>query len=463
MISHACPIIVLDDQRDELWHVSHGLASCGLPVMSHLVIDGSLEWTPPEPYSGIRLLITDLHILGPTQTKPQQYVSALIGFIKKLVRPTSYLIVFWSNYGDESEDAWSLLTQRLPPELRAFAFRVLHKELAKSAADEDESVSSPAREELREKITAILSSFPQLQALMDWEASVSQAAAETTNGLLRILPKAGVSIENPAHVRAVLARMAQEALGSPYAPQAPVKGLTQALIPILQDALERNNKPSHERLKSFLDIQNGNRIELPHANLKPLLNDFFIHSENDGSGPLDRGAVVRLGTDYLETELLRDVGLMDAAGDWREAVCREFYKGSAGWESAKDKDVGMQAKEALTPSNVYAVELSAVCDHAQDKQRTQRFLFALFVPSASSTPNFVKGKRGAHDAIYVTPEITLDGMRGQLLISCRIFLAKPYKSPVAGICITRLRKDVVDELSHHYATHMRRPGKIAFF
>ena len=201
---------------------------------------------------------------------------------------------------------------------------------------------------------------------------------------------------------------------------------------------------------------------MPHADLKPLLNDFFIHSEDDGSGPLDRGAVVRFDTGYLEQGLLQDVGLMDEAGDWREAVCREFY---SGWKTDKDKEAGKQAKQALQAENVYAVELSAVCDHAQNKQRTQRFLFALFVPSAVGNTPFFHIKKGtvAHDAIYVTPEITLNAVSGRLLISCRVFLAKPYKSAVAGTCVTRLRKDVVDELAHHYATHMRRPGKIAFF
>lgn len=459
MISHACPVIVLDDDREELWHISHGLAYCGLPVMSHLVIEGQLERVPDKPHSGVRILFTDLHILGPTQTKPEVYVGALIKFIKALVHPSSYLIVFWSNYSEDSEEAWNLLKQRLPVALHPFAFRVLPKELAENAADEDEGVAKPARDELLKSIEAIFKEYPQLQALMDWEASVSQAAAETTNELLRILPKGNAKIENPAHVRNVLARMAQEALGYPYAHQAPVRGLTQALIPIVQDFLERNADPSQERLCAFLDIQNAKQIKLPHTDLNPLLNDFFIHSESDGSVPLDRGAVVRFTMDYLEQGLSQDIGLMDQAGDWRESVCREFY---IGWKNDKDRDIGKQTKQALISKNVYAVELSALCDHAQDKQRTQRFLFALFVPSVPNS-HFLNGEmQAAHGAIYVTPEITLENVRGRLLISCRIFLAKPYQTAVAGACVTRLRKDVVDELSHHYATHMRRPGIIQF-
>ncbi len=458
MIEQACPVIVLDDDRGELWNVSHGLGFCGFPVMPHLVRAGKLERTPDSPYSGVRLLFTDLHLLGPAQSKPEQYIGALISFIKKLVKPSAYVIVFWSNYVNEAEDAWKILSSRIDASIRPLAYRALSKDLAKAACDDDESVSAPAREELRKSLKDVVSSFPHLQALMTWEASVSKAASETTCDLLRLLPKGGASLDNPDHVRAVLARMAQEALGYPYGPTAAVKGLTQALLPIVQDWLER--RALHEKdLTNFLSIRDDKKIELPTTQLSALLNDFFIHAEGDVTGPFDRGAVVRFEDAYLEAPdgFARDVGPSSTEPDWREVVCGEFC---INWRTIKDLEAGQNAKKSLKPELVFAVELSAICDHAQDKPRTQRFLLGVFIPT--DTKGFT-GKQLANEAIYTTPEITIGGINGRLLVSCRVFLTRPYRQMFAGIAVTRLRKDVVDELSHHYATHMRRPGKIAFY
>lgn len=462
MISHACPIVVLDDVRQELWEVAHGLGACGLPVMPHLVSDGKLERPPEQPHAGIRLLFTDLHLLGPTQSKPELYVSALINFIKQLISPSTYLIVFWSNFSDEANEAWNLLSARIPADLKPFGFDVLSKVDAKNAASDDPAVSEPATKKILDSVAAIIQKYPQLKAVMEWEARVSMSAAETTNDLVKTLKNAGVEFQNQNDVRAVMARMAQEVLGYPHAPKTPTKGLVNALLPIVQDWLERDATRGH--LDAFLNISNATKIELPNTDLIPLLNDFFIHAEQGNLTVLDRGSVVRLMEAYLcdKDGLSRDVGLMEKVGNWKEAVCREF---AHGWNETEGEQ-REQTMGALDAKNVCAVELSADCDHAQNKQRTQRFLFALFVPSNAQKPFYQKRqgeRRGANDSIYVTPEITLENIRGRLLISCRIFLTKPYGISVEGEPITRLRKDVIDEISHQYVSHMRRPGKIAFY
>lgn len=460
MIEQACPVIVLDDDRNELWNVSHGLGFCGFPVMPHLVRDGKLERVPASPYSGVRLLFTDLHLLGPTQSKPEQYIGALIAFIQKLIAPSTYVVVFWSNYVEEAEEAWKVLDARIKPEMRPLTYKALPKDLAKAACDEDDTVSSKAREELSRKVGELIASLPHLRALMTWEASVSTAASKTTNDLLQLLPRGGASLANPNHVRDVLARMAQEALGYPYGPTAATKGLTQALLPIVQDCLERRASEKSE-LANFLSIKDDKKIGLPGGQLHALLNDFFIHAEGDVSSALDRGAVVRFDNAYLEdlNGFTRDVGPNAPVPDWRQALCGEFY---VSWNTLSDENKKREIKEALNPDYVFAIELSALCDHAQNKPRTQRFLLGTFIPA--ETKGFI-GKEGrlANESIYATPEITIGGIKGRLLISCRIFISRPYGGTVTGAAVTRLRKEVVDELSHHYATHMRRPGKVAFY
>jgi len=464
MISHASPIIVLDDQRNELWSIAHGLGCCGIPVMPQLVQDGRLERPPQAPYTGIRLFFSDLHLLQ-GETKVEANTSALISFLRKLVAPTTYLIVFWSNYPEDAKRTWDYLTARLnaiAPELLPFGYEVLGKDDVRAASDDDPSVAQPAVERVQASLNELLGKHPQLSALMEWEGNVSRAASVTTNELVGALKAGGISFAEQDKVRRVLSRMAQEALGVPHAPQAPARGLTQAFFPIAQECLECD--PNTDKQNAFLHIPNGETIALPDGHIEPLLNDFFVHTERSDLQHLQRGAVIRLSEDYLADPngLSKDVGLTATPGNWKEVVCAEF---AMNWHKKNPQD-RTTIGNSVQVRNVFAIELSADCDHAQDKPRTQRFMFSIFAPSQPEAERkyFYSSSKGmgASDAIYVTPEITIDGVVGRLMISCRTFFARPHSQHLIGDVVSRLRKEVVDEISHQYSSHMRRPGKVAF-
>ncbi len=464
MIDHSCPVLVLDDVKQELWEISHGLGVCGLPIMPHWINNGKLERRPTKLYEGVRILFTDLHVLGSTQSKPEQYVSALVNFIQQLISPSAYLIVFWSAYPQEAATAWDLLVSRLKTtgveNLTPFAYRVLDKADVQSISDPDEDIAAKATEIVTKSISAIFDEFPQLSSLMQWEACASRSASATSNELIGKLNKGGIQFTDSVAVKATLKRMSQEALGLPHAPNTPTKGVYQALVPIAQDWLGKEAEEG--ALDKFLELTESKTTPLPvQAAEKPkltsLLNDFFIHSEREGLNPSERGVVIRLAEDFLGRKnngLVSEIGLTATDCDWREAISMEF---------ALDSGKLALVKEWANAKSIYVVELSADCDYAQDKPRSHRFLLAVFVPRNDLSKFYSSSKnKYAHEAIYATPEITIGGVEGKLLVSCRIFLTRPYKGTVEGVAVTRMRQDVLSEIAHHYSTHMRRPGKIAF-
>lgn len=364
--------------------------------------------------------------------------------------------------------AWDLLVSRLKTanaeNLIPFGYRILDKAEVKDISDEDEEIAAKATENVNASIKAIFDDFPQLKSLMQWESCASRAASATSNELISKLDKGGIPFTNCDAVKATLKRMSQEALGLPHAPNAPTKGVYQALTPIAQDWLSQ--EAAKGALDGFLNLTSRDKTPLPQEaagkpKLASLLNDFFIHSEQSDLKSSERGVVIRLPEDFLGNEefgLVQEIGLAETKGDWRKAICVEFAHQFA--SATAENEAIYKAK--LDPKNIYVVELSADCDYAQDKARSHRFLLSLFVPTSDPRP-FYQSNKGANDAIYVTPEITLGGVQGRLLISCRIFLTRPYQGTVAGTAVTRMRQEVLSEIAHHYATHMRRPGKIAFF
>lgn len=468
MIDHSCPVIVLDNDKQELWEISHGLAVCGLPIMPHLIINGQLERKPTKPYEGVRVLFTDLHVLD-IANKPEQYVSALVNFIRQLINPSTYLIVFWSAYPGEADEAWSLLVSRLKTvkaeDLIPFAYRVLDKTEVKEISSDDEKVATKATENVKQSIAAIFNDFPQLQSFMHWESCASRAASATSNELIDKLNRGGIPFTDNVAVKATLKRMSQEALGYPHAPNAPTKGVYQALIPIAQDWL--NKEAEKGALDQFLALTGREKTPLPQeAEGKPklasLLNDFFIHSERDGLKSSERGVVIRLSEEFLtnkELGLIQEIGMSETAGDWREAICVEFLLNFSRPATKEQEDI----KSKVQAANVLVIELSADCDYAQDKPRSHRYLLSLFV-SLTDLKLFysTKKREAANESIFVTPEMTLGGVPGRLLVSCRVFLTRPYQGTVEGTAVTRMRQEVLSQIAHHYATHMRRPGTIAF-
>ncbi|KZS00909.1 Uncharacterized protein APZ42_002608, partial [Daphnia magna] len=165
------------------------------------------------------------------------------------------------------EEAWQLLVARLKiakaENLIPFGYKILDKADVKNISDEDPTISAQATKEVKESIAAIFSEFPQLKSLMQWESCASRAASSTSNELIRKLNKGGIQFKNGAAVKSTLKRMSQEALGLPHAPNAPTKGLYQALSPIAQDWL--NKEAESGTLDEFLDLTSRDVTPLPQV------------------------------------------------------------------------------------------------------------------------------------------------------------------------------------------------------
>lgn len=469
MINRACPAIVLDDKKDHLSAITHGLSVCGFPVIPHWICEKQLEFSPSSPYQGVRLVFTDLHILGDDENKLETLVSALISFLKKLVAPSSYLLVFWSEYEQEADQAWAILEARMVDKtLLPFGYKKISKTNVLQIAEEDRDASRAAVAAVQLEIQAILEDLPQLQAFLNLEACISSASAKAVNGLIQAMQSGGIGFLDKDNVQKVMQRMSQEALGSAHAPAKPAVGFAQAMMPIFQDCWERIQEDQMSAVRSFLGTIKKRKIELP-GSIPSRLNNYFIHAEGNAFAPTERGALVNLSAEYLSKEsggFCSRIGLNgDIPGDWQESICSEF---AIEWKNIRTNAKGVALKTSLSSQQIYAVELSPECDHAQNKQRSQRFFVAVFVPNdqikafskvdKDDNPTFVP----ANAAIYVTPEIFLRNIAGHLFISCRQFISKPHNQSPPGECISRLRKDSIEELAHHYASHLRRPGKIYF-
>ncbi|WP_422775573.1 hypothetical protein, partial [Pseudomonas aeruginosa] len=115
------------------------------------------------------------------------------------------------------------------------------------------------------------------------------------------------------------------------------------------------------------------------------------------------------------------------------------------------------------------VTLTPECDDVQGKVGSFRYLLGVLIPYSEAVRGryYSKSKRQYSNlSIFDVGVLSVDvgdGVKDYcLLISCNRFFAKPTAELLNVEPKLRLRRATLEELSHHYATHARRPGVMRF-
>lgn len=162
----------------------------------------------------------------------------------------------------------------------------------------------------------------------------------------------------------------------------------------------------------------------------------------------DRGAVTELGGGFINSgEFVTAFGLDDKALLLKEFVFNQDLSDQDSWRM-----------------KLHLVEIGPECDHAQGKVSTHRYLLALLVPCSLLKMCTQKDMTYRNASVIDTGPLFLSGRdeSNHLLISCRCFMALAPTKKIDGRTSFRLRKELLDEVVHHYTTHARRPGVMRF-
>jgi hypothetical protein len=313
---------------------------------------------------------------------------------------------------------------------------------------------------LRELILDRLQGFRSLAVASAWEERAAQAAARTTNRLFETVQGSAQPGED---WEGLLAYLACEAVGLDEAKADLTKALDSALLPLLEDQLAlaggqpSPSKEDVQRLMERVTVDGGPRrpasTSVPHLNTSYLLEEVPPGNE---TRMWDRGMVYELGGSHINSgPFVRAFGQADSV-----LVRNEF--------ATRDLD-----DEERRRTKLHIVELGPECDHVQGKVVTHRYLLALLVPASllGAFTGKAKGKaasgtlRYRNDSILDIGEFVMRHAPEQtwhLLISCRSFMTLAAKTDVEGRCRFRLRRALLEEVMHRYATHARRPGVMRF-
>lgn len=445
-------VAAIDDNEDHLQKIVWGLGKAGFCPVPFFFEDGKLENPPSVPIPWVRIVFTDIHLVGGGPNNEKVHAANIVRCLKKIVGAGPYALIFWSQYPADGQRMTQLIEETAPGSglTRPIGYGAIDKNLVFKIAPGGASSAFDALK-LRDLIVDSIKSLHTLAVAISWEDRVTRAAARTTNRLFSLVQSSAKPVDD---WESLLAFLACESVGKARAVGSLAGALDSALLPLLEDQLDLiGAEPAMvdqdlERLQAI--VAADGRRKCPKSIPVPALNASYLideaTSEQDGK-MWERGMVTQLGPGYVNSgDFVRAFGLDDAALLRQEFTCRDL------------------TTDERRLAKLHIVELGPECDHVQGKMSTQRYLVALLVPaSLFDACTLKKGDsiQYRNDSVVDVGQVRLKEASDadfHLLVSCRCYMTLAAKTSVNGRCRFRLRKSVLEELVHRYTSHSRRPG-----
>jgi len=459
MIPRHSRVIAIDDVEDHLQKIVWGLGKAGFCAIPFLFLDGKLEDPPEHPLPGVRIVFTDIHLVGGGDHNDTIHAANIIRCLKRVVADGPYVVVFWSQFVGDSDRIKVLIEERAVQ-------ANLTSPVGYASIDKNEVLSLPAldgAERLRTLILERLKPFKTLSVALSWEDRAARAAARTTDRLYEVVAEAE---QPPVAWEQLLAHLACQAVGPDEASRDLKSALDEALLPLLEDQLSlignEQGAPS-EDLKSLHDLVSADaHPSRPVSVAASRLNTSYL-IEEVGAGVAwltwSRGVVTALGTNFINSgPFVRAFGHDDGSLIRQEFATRNL--------TADERRL----------AKLHVVELGPECDHVNAKVSTHRYLLALLIPTGllgafnGGVMKPGKSPQYRNDSVFDAGKFSLlplsvGGQREEwhLLISCRCFMSLAARVPIEGKPRFRLRRALLEDVAHRYSTHARRPGVMRFF
>ncbi len=173
--------LIIDDTLKEALPVIHALGALGIASLYH---DASPDADYSRKHSGLRLLFLDMVLenRGATENDAEGAANILVGALDQIIEPSAapLVVVCWTKYKDFKEDFKKAFVRAFP-NTRLEDVLLLNK---------DDFSDPEKRNVLLERIDDALATLRPLSLLLSWEQMVHDAATQTTSALANLVQSA---------------------------------------------------------------------------------------------------------------------------------------------------------------------------------------------------------------------------------------------------------------------------------
>lgn len=421
-------IIAIDDDKSHLDALVNGLNNLRL---ANLPIHYSNDNTDPyEPVPHVRVLFTDLHLLGADEQNTSKHFAVISQLLDELVDLENgpFILVLWTRYSSQASDLKAYLDERLAAKKCPVSVVAINK---------NKFITADGRlKKNTDLLGAILNATrknPHLAALIDWEMRALQAAGVTLATVDNLIPdEKRNSKDYSAQLNALLGQLASAAMGHRHAESDKLQAVNQAISPILSDSMVHLPTSKDQKLlwgKAFKDP-----AKTPNLSVGAQLNRMIhVSTLNDTSSYKDRGVVLKINW--------RNEKLKQEIGHTQDEILKHF----------KFKNDGFENDEGL-----FFLQVQPACDYAN---RDQKFL--PYVLGVTARKGGFSSKKFSGD-IYEFPGMELNGQCYVMRISAN-FLTRFSHTKLRLMPVWfRLREEILNDVTFAVSKQIGRPGIYSF-
>lgn len=360
-------VLVIDDEADDYSSILNALND--LHISAVWIQGTSLEQFPEKPFNRLQLIFLDLHLTNSLGKAAASHTANVFRHVVS-TETAPIVVVIWSKYAndvppDEQETESQLFKRTLIEAEPKFENRLIFLEMAKPKKEER---SADWNTKLQQQIAATLGNQTAIGLLWKWDglvknansglmASLTDLAEETAGGVTTQL--------TDGHLKEVLQRLSK-ARGEADLSDATAPGhLVAILSQLLMDQLEHASGP--QALAAHGAWLNAAPTGKTKASVAAKMNGFLL------TAGCTAGAIPYLpGTVYAAKDI---ESFLSVFGSDREHLEKTFCK------TKRSLTNGALMDEWFTAVRPVLLEISPVCDVAQNKRRNAHLVGGLVVPS----------------------------------------------------------------------------------
>jgi len=433
--------LIIDDEIIEAMPIVRALGLLGISSIYH---DAHPDRDYSTKHAGVRLLVLDM-VLGERvadANNPKDVASGLIGALRQILDPSPGLLV---------AVCWTKHKENVDEFVKAFATEFPYIQLADVLVLEKTDVEDPAKSEsLVQGIRDAMSRYEPATLLLGWEQLVHEAATKTTSNICELAATHAATektswSDGAYAVCAALALAERGARLTTEGPDFALRGLTDALGPLLLDRIEHATPDVPKEVAALLFETAGREVDqwvnstsLLRTDLRAILNSKVNISYNVTKGEVCPGNVYVLpwkGENYAATQ--------PYFSEWPEVKADTFC---------------FKPGEKLAPGHFpVLVEITPPCDFAQGKGKVPRFVTGFLIPESSTAPIREEAAYVRRVSIFQLNTLDINGVHS-LAINCHYIVSFPRAITQKLHPSFRLRSAIAADVVAWIGAHMSRPG-----
>jgi hypothetical protein len=439
-------VIIVDDKPEEV-KILFDLLNKN--KIAYNYYSGSKPGLPGSPFSAVRIIFLDFVLWTDGQSEKTK-ISTLMGVMKKILGPANgpYIVLLWTKHAELIEAFKSALMSEA----------TLPKPVKIIDLDKNECLKKHNLGVLKRSINEKFNDNEIAKLILHWERQSNNAATDVLATLAEISrPDSGTTTTFDDYSRTWnrnleghCYKFAEAALGKNLTKPKDMLIAIQTIMSILfQDHFEsvvrRDPGPFSPLVGRLTRPSDHYRIDL-----KGKLNTFFLLSTgvSRGSHP---------GNIYTYRNIWPHVN----KGKLKLGVRKILQEFSNSSDIINDDRFG-QLCAACIP---VFIEITPVCDFAQQNQKTERFLLGILWPVDGSRQrqNYIDQQmKSKADFLYPILPVRYNDKSYNLTFNSRWLFTANLRALKQIRPILRARNELLVDIQHWFANHFSRPGKTQF-